>query len=68
MHLRVLYLASLALLSTLAQAASVTDYDSLQAAIDADQNIVDHGMMGVKATHGSRNPIIANNHISHLDP
>jgi hypothetical protein len=30
-------------------------------------NIVDHGMMGVKMTHGSRNVIVANNLLTHID-
>ena len=30
-------------------------------------NIVDHGMMGVKMTHGSRNIIVANNLLTHID-
>jgi len=40
--------------------------------VHADQviianNIVDHGMMGVKATHGARNLIIKDNILSHID-
>jgi len=30
-------------------------------------NIVDHGFMGVKMTHGSRNIIVANNLLTHID-
>ena len=30
-------------------------------------NIVDHGMMGIKATHGSRNLIIKDNLLTHID-
>lgn len=30
-------------------------------------NIVDHGMMGVKATHGARNLIIKDNLLTHID-
>jgi hypothetical protein len=30
-------------------------------------NIVDHGMMGVKMTHGSRNILVANNLLTHID-
>ncbi|MBI2422978.1 MAG: right-handed parallel beta-helix repeat-containing protein [Candidatus Hydrogenedentes bacterium] len=30
-------------------------------------NIVDHGMMGVKMTHGSRNIIVKNNLLTHID-
>jgi len=30
-------------------------------------NVVDHGMMGIKGTHGCRNLIIANNMLTHID-
>ncbi|MCF6284034.1 MAG: right-handed parallel beta-helix repeat-containing protein [Candidatus Hydrogenedentes bacterium] len=30
-------------------------------------NIVDHGLMGVKMTHGSRNIIVSNNLLTHID-
>ncbi|MDQ1257505.1 MAG: hypothetical protein QG656_2111 [Candidatus Hydrogenedentes bacterium] len=30
-------------------------------------NTVNHGMMGIKATHGSRNLLIANNMLTHID-
>lgn len=30
-------------------------------------NIVDHGMMGIKGTHGCRNLIISNNMLTHID-